>query len=344
MASPAAAECGSGVDFRVPSLHLHRMIPGLPREADPTVQPLRVAASRVVRLLVPIAILALLWFVVDGPDALRRLARADPRWLLAALAAAHLQIVVSALRWKLTAAQLEQTIPTRTAIVEYYLSQFLNHTLPSGVLGDAGRAMRMRHQAGMMRATQGVFIERAAAQIALLAIMFCGFAFESVLPEAVDWPRWVVRIALMLGAGAAALIVTTLIMRHVPGVVSRAARGFVTAALQALARPGVWPWQLLLSFTSAGLTIAIFAFCAAATGTDLPFAALVSAVPLILLAMLVPVSIGGWGLREGAAAALFPLLRAPAEAGIAASIAFGLVLLAASLPGAVTMMRARRRK
>ena len=63
------------------------------------------------------------------------------------------------------------------------------------------------------------------------------------------------------------------------------------------------------------------------------------AVILLLGWMLVPLTIGGWGLREGTAAALFPLVGGSGEAGLAASIAFGLVLLASSLPGAITLLR-----
>ena len=81
-----------------------------------------------------------------------------------------------------------------------------------------------------------------------------------------------------------------------------------------------------------------FTLCAAATGTVLPPLAVISVVPLVLTAMVLPVSVGGWGVREGAAAALWPVLGASAEAGVAASVAFGLVILAASLPGAVALM------
>jgi uncharacterized membrane protein len=49
--------------------------------------------------------------------------------------------------------------------------------------------------------------------------------------------------------------------------------------------------------------------------------------------MLVPLSVAGWGYREGAAAAVFPLIGASAAAGVSASVVFGAVMLGASLPG-----------
>ena len=60
---------------------------------------------------------------------------------------------------------------------------------------------------------------------------------------------------------------------------------------------------------------------------------------MILFAMVLPLSISGWGLREGAAAALFPLAGLSASAGLAASVAFGLTFLAITLPGLILVRR-----
>jgi hypothetical protein len=51
--------------------------------------------------------------------------------------------------------------------------------------------------------------------------------------------------------------------------------------------------------------------------------------------MLIPVSISGWGLREGAAAALLPLSGVSPSGALAASVAFGLTFAASALPALV---------
>ena len=81
------------------------------------------------------------------------------------------QTVLSAMRWRLTARQLGQTIPLTRAIGEYYLAQVVNQSLPGGVVGDAGRAVRARHQAGLRRAGAAVAIERLAGQVALFLVL-----------------------------------------------------------------------------------------------------------------------------------------------------------------------------
>jgi glycosyltransferase 2 family protein len=71
---------------------------------------------------------------------------------------------------------------------------------------------------------------------------------------------------------------------------------------------------------------------------SVPIVTLLALVPIILFAMLVPLSVSGWGLREGAAAALFPVAGATAAEGFATSVAFGLAFLVAVLPGAVPLL------
>jgi hypothetical protein len=66
---------------------------------------------------------------------------------------------------------------------------------------------------------------------------------------------------------------------------------------------------------------------------------------LSLLAMAVPTNIGGWGPREGVAAWLFAAAGLGADQGVATATVFGVMVLVASLPGAVVLVVAwwRRR-
>lgn len=306
---------------------------------------LRRRAFALLRVAVPVALLAALWTLVDGQEVLRLLRTADWGWLFAAYVAANLQIVFSAFRWQLTARALDQSIPTGRAILEYYLSQLLNLTLPSGILGDAGRAMRMRHQAGMVRASQAVLIERMAGQIALFVVLFAGFAAVSVMDHGMAIPDWVARMMLTIALILCGAVAVFVLLRAVPGPVARMAQGFGTASARALCAPDVWPQQIVLSAATVTCNLAAIAFAARATGTDLPLAAILTIGPLMLTAMLLPISAGGWGVREGTAAALWPLIGGTAAAGVAASVAFGLVIMAASLPGIVMLLGpARLRK
>ena len=57
-----------------------------------------------------------------------------------------------------------------------------------------------------------------------------------------------------------------------------------------------------------------------------------------MLAATIPISIAGWGVREGALVFLFGLYGVPAQSAFAVSILFGFCLILASAPGALVLL------
>lgn len=298
------------------------------------------SVMRSLQILTAIGVIALLWFGLDGPAALQLFARAQPIWLFAALMALTAQTVLSAMRWRLTARQLGQPIPRLTAIKEYYLSQIVNQSLPGGVLGDAGRAVRGRHQAGLRRASAAVMIERLSGQLAMFAVLAMGVLAVMVMPGVLMLPTWVPDL---IGA----LLVAGLTIGGAIYIQCRtgdAARGLRDALRLTLLAPGIWPRQVALNLAITAANLAAFVFCARATGTAMSLTETIVLVPLILFTMILPLTVSGWGLREGAAAGLFPLIGASAQAGLAASVAFGLMFLVSSLPGLLVLVAQRHHR
>jgi glycosyltransferase 2 family protein len=94
------------------------------------------------RVLGGAAILAVVvWWVGPAPfaDAVRA---AGPAAVVAALAITAVTTACCAVRWRLLARGLGVDVPLREAVAAYYRSQFLNATLPGGVVGDVHRAVR----------------------------------------------------------------------------------------------------------------------------------------------------------------------------------------------------------
>ncbi|WP_237220298.1 lysylphosphatidylglycerol synthase transmembrane domain-containing protein [Salipiger sp. CCB-MM3] len=109
------------------------------------------------RLLLPLGLIGLCLWLADGREALRRLSELSPGWGLATLALLNAVTLLSALRWRRTAAALGLQMPRGEAAREYYMAQFVNQTLPGGVLGDAarGRAQPPERRAEPRRAGGG---------------------------------------------------------------------------------------------------------------------------------------------------------------------------------------------
>jgi phosphatidylglycerophosphate synthase/uncharacterized membrane protein YbhN (UPF0104 family) len=316
------------------------------RAETTTDAPLRPLVVRLLQAAVTVALLAVVWQVAGGADVLDILVSAEPLWLVAAAALLVTHTVLSALRWRVTAAPLGIALGKRHAITEYFLAQLVNTTLPGGVLGDAARAARSRHQASLGNSVGAVVVERAVGQVALLAVFAVSFVATLVAPGGIVWPPDLalgVSIALV-AIGVGAVIVTVVLRLAPPAADSRLGR-LVDGGRRAALEPGVLPAQLLYSAGATVCILAAFACCAAAIGAPLALGAVGAVVPLVLLAMLLPISVGGWGVREGAAVALLPIAALSGAEAFAASAAFGLAALVAALPGvAVVWVRGRPRR
>lgn len=281
------------------------------------------------RLVMAAGLLALVLIALRGSDAQARLAGISPGWALAALAALSLQTWLSAWRWRLTARQLGIGIGPARAVGEYYLAQLLNQVLPGGIVGDIGRALRSAGPSGRTPATLAVMLERLMGNVMLVAAMMIAALASRVLP--LDHP---------LPPRLFALAMATALIAAAAGLLIARSRGRLAATLRDAARlgllaPSVLPRQILLSLGTVLANLTAFACAARATGTALPPLTALILIPPILFAMMIPISVAGWGLREGAAAAIFPLTGFGAGAGLAASVAFGLLFLTSSLPGLV---------
>ena len=285
---------------------------------------------------VAIGLLVLLWRVADGQTAVEHLLTAKLPWLLAALVAVTGQLVLSALRWQLTAAQLGLVLTRQQAVREYYLSQVVNQILPGGVLGDVGRAVRARAQAGLVISGQAVLFERLVGQVALVLLFAAAVLGTWAVPGGFDLPASLLfsifatlAVAILTGIGVA------IAGPSLPGKSGTALAAFTANFQRAVWDREVRLRQVLFSIGTVVLNIAAFAFCTAAIGVMLAPATAMVLVPLILFTMLIPITVSGWGLREGATAVLLPLAGATAAEGFAASVAFGLVVLLSALPGVV---------
>ena len=293
--------------------------------------------SLLVRILVPIVLLAVIWALADTDETLRRLGNVHWGWAGAAVAGVSLQTILSTMRWQWVSNSLGAPLSYRFAVGEYYLSQLVNQSVPGGVVGDAARAVRARSSGGLSRAAQAVIIDRMIGQISLWSVLAAAMIVAVATPEGIAWPLDRRAMAIALGLAIALGAAGLWLWRSR----SATARHLGAAIYEAVLAPDIRWRQLGLALAIVGVNLASFAFAAAATGTSLSLEATLTLVPLILSAMLIPATIAGWGFREGAAAALFPLAGASASAGFAASLLFGLVMLVASLPGLAVLIGKR---
>ncbi len=290
------------------------------------------------RLLGAAAILAVLvWQLGTGAfvDGLRRI---DPAGVFAALAIGLATTVFSAGRWVVVATRLGLGLKLRTAVADYYRALFLNGVLPAGVLGDVHRAVEHGRVSGdVPRGVRAVVLERTAGQIVLIAAsVTVVLAQPSIVPDALREVVTIAGIAVVAFALAVTVVGLT-IGRHWIHSTSKVRRGFaVTLAdvrLGLLTRE-TWPSVSVLSVATLAGHLAMFVVAARLAGVTAPVSQLLPLMILALLAMGLPLNIGGFGPREGVCALLFGVAGLGAAQGVTTAVVYGVLSLAASLPGA----------
>ncbi|MCP2322030.1 uncharacterized membrane protein YbhN (UPF0104 family) [Hamadaea flava] len=253
----------------------------------------------------------LLWRVGAGPF-LAGVRRIDAVAIGVALAAGALTTVCSAWRWRLVAARLGVSLPFPRAVAAYYRAQFLNTTLPGGIAGDVHRAVRHGRSIGDVRlGVRSVAVERIAGQAVVVAL---GVVLLALLPSPV---RGYARYALIPLAVPAGVL-----------------------AWRQRRRIAEMPWLGVAGLSAVILAghLTTFVVAARTAGATASLTRLLPLTLCALLAMMLPLNLAGWGPREGVAAWAFGAAGLTAEQGVATAVTYGVLGLAACLPGALVLL------
>ncbi|MDA0328826.1 MAG: lysylphosphatidylglycerol synthase transmembrane domain-containing protein [Gemmatimonadetes bacterium] len=283
----------------------------------------------VARLAVSIVLLLVVSRFVDVGDVFARLAGLHKGWVALGLALSVLQLLGLAWRWVYTARQLGIELPWRKAVAEYYLGVLLNQLLPGGVTGDVSRAWRhARSSAPGGPVVTAVVLERASGQV-----MMTTMAIVSLL--SLPWAPVATRRMLAVVLAALAVLSVRSLSRepqdpHAGGVRQDARKVLLAKDAAAV--------QWLTAGLAAASYVVVFLVAARAVGVETPMLRLLPLVAPVLMTMLIPVSVAGWGIREAAAAGLWGLVGLTPADGAAISVAYGLLVLVSSLPGVLTLM------
>ncbi|MEX2642260.1 MAG: lysylphosphatidylglycerol synthase transmembrane domain-containing protein [Acetobacterales bacterium] len=298
------------------------------------------------KALVSAVLIAWLLSAIDADAALRWLRRLAPVAAVLAVAVFYLQGLVFVVRWRWLLASVGMGRPVGAVLQIVWIGLFFNQVLPSSVGGDAVRVWYLRQSGTTLSdAFLGVMAERVIQVVGLLLLIVCGM--PSLLALMPDHALAVALPAAMLGLLAA--IGGLLWFDRLPlggldwpllATLCRLAamlRGLCASPATAV---------LLLALSVAGHVLLVVAVWLLALGLDLSlsFGEALVIVPLAMFVTLVPVSIAGWGVREGALAAGFGLIGIPLEAAVVVSVLFGLAAVLQGLPGGVLWVLARGRR
>ncbi len=294
---------------------------------------------------------ALIWYLfrdLDLAEAQTRLLKADPVLLAAGIALFSIQWLLGGLRWRAVSVAIDAAIPLRDTLRMFYIGMFFNQALPGGAGGDAVRVY-LAYRAGLKLrgAINGVMLERVATVVALVLMVDVAQPFfQTRIDNAAT--DWVLSSAILLTLGAVGGLI--LIM-----VVDRFFKNFhkwkIVRGLSYLSadtrlvfsKPKnlftITTWGLL---THINLSVCVFVL-AQSLDLQVTLPDCLMLVPPVLLITAIPISIGGWGIRETAMVTAFALVGVPNEGAFVLSLLVGFVSLGISLPGGLVWLFSRER-
>ncbi|GAA2498805.1 hypothetical protein GCM10010393_33830 [Streptomyces gobitricini] len=281
-----------------------------------------------------VVLVAVVWWQGGGAfvDGVRGI---DGRTLAAAVGIGACTTVLSTWRWCLVARAVGVRLPFGRAVADYYRALFLNAALPGGVLGDVHRAVRHGRSAGDVgRGVRAVVLERVAGQVVLVVVGVVLLVTSSSPALAEARPAAIGAVTLAVVGGGPAAVVAVRLWRKTAASRRAAATVPVPGAGPGRVGPGVCAGVLLSSVAVLAGFLAMFLLAARAAGSAAPAGVLLPLMVLALLAMALPLNVAGWGPREGVAAWAFGAAGLGAAQGLTVSVVYGLLSLAASLPGA----------
>jgi uncharacterized protein (TIRG00374 family) len=285
------------------------------------------------RLFVSGAILAVLVPRID-PDAL---APGDPDLAMLAyvsgcVAMTAVGLMLSAWRWRRVLECLEAPVPLGELISHHLAGQFVGNFLPSTIGGDVLRIYRLGPAVGSETSFASVVLERLSGWVILPVLTLSALIAQPSLLQL----GLATRVALVLSVGTLVLL----------GVIIAAAGSlqlggrfsqreglvrFIGAVHLGISRLRRHPAGTLGILGAAAVyqlsTVLTMYMATRALGLDVSLGWALAFAPAVAIAQVLPISLNGLGLREGA----LVIFLGPLGVSAAQAVAVGLLLHASTL-------------
>jgi len=294
------------------------------------------------RVAVTVALLAFVLRRLDWRKFIEHLEQCDWRWWFAGLAISVLVQVLAAVRWAALARPIGFPFPVATFVWRFFEGQFFNLCLPSSIGGDVVKAYRLADSTpGRLLAGCTVLADRLtglAALGVLAGTALLSKEFSLGLPATLALGASLLAAALAtfwLSVGSLDRILAMMPEHH-------AARQFIAQLLPYKMRPSLMTqavgWSLIVQI---GGSVAI-ALIARALGVNLPMSVWFAVVPLVTLAMTLPISMLGFGIREQGLQLLLEPYHVKPDEAFAIGLLWAAGTIMVGMIGAVLFMLDRK--
>ncbi|SFV60485.1 hypothetical protein MNB_SM-5-423 [hydrothermal vent metagenome] len=289
--------------------------------------------KNIIKLLITVAIFYLLFQKINFQEIWHILKKSYGSWILFALLMQFGSTYLAAYRWFQISKLLIFKERLSFYVQSYFKGTFFNQVLPSSIGGDALRILDLTSKGyDKKEAFYGVFVDRVVGLVGLFVLNFiASILFYGTFPS--DFSLLIILISVTGISGFFTLFlfekIHFLAKYKFINLLHR-----LSVRLNHLYRSKI----LLLKHISISVAVHLLSVLtiygiALSINAHLSFQMLLIAVPPVFLLTIIPISLAGWGIREGAMVGIFMLVGADSAKILTMSILYGLLLIISALPG-----------
>jgi uncharacterized protein (TIRG00374 family) len=294
------------------------------------------------KLLITFALFYYLFQYVDYEKLYHILYKSHGGWILLALILQLGSTYLAAYRWFKISQLLVFKEKLSFYVQSYFKGSFFNQVLPSSIGGDAVKILDLVHKGYDKKDSfYGVFVDRVVGLVGLLVLnLLATIIFFGTFDQ--DFSLLIIFITL------SGIIGFTLLF-HLEKIKFLGKYKFLDLFHRLARRLNkLYPCRKIL-FKHIGISVLVHLLSvltmyglSLSIDLNLSFQIFLIAVPPVFLLTIVPISLAGWGIREGAMIGIFLLIGADQTKVLAMSIIYGILLIISSLPGSYFWIKSKK--
>lgn len=289
------------------------------------------------KIFLKVLVLALIFYYLLQQIELEKfhaiVANANVILLMLAIALQVSSVFVASFRWLLISKNLNFKESFSIYVKSYFKGFFFNQVLPGSISGDAIKIYDfIIKKYSKVDCFYSVFVDRIIGFVGLMLLsLMSNLIFYDIFPAFIFY--------VIISISALGLFCFCCLFYFCK--LTFASRIKLTVYLYKISQKlnAQYPnkatllLQIGLSMLVHLLSILVIYSIASSVSIDLDFYYYLVVMPSVFLLLIVPLSLAGWGIREGAMVYLFAIVGVTKEAALAISIIYGILLLLSSLPG-----------
>ena len=294
--------------------------------------------SWLIRVVITLVILILIFRNIEFTNVKDIIIHANINFLLLAILFQLLSTLLAGYRWGQVMKKLNFGQRSDFYMRSYFKGSFFNQGLPTSIGGDAVRVLDVANNGHRKRdAFIGVFIDRVLGLTGLLILnLVANYFLPGLLPENLFLMINVIVISGLIGF-TCFIYIHKIKALHKGRLLTYVLR--VSERLNHILHDArSISFHLIIGVLIHLFSIINIYLIGQSVGLDYSILTMAVIVPPVVLLTLIPISLAGWGIREGAMIGLFGLIGAVQANVLSMSILYGIILIIASLPGLYTYL------